>query len=195
MSDKLLNYKNEIYRKLIHLASLIFPLIYFFTDYIFFVPFLFFISLFIIVINKNYINFFSHYSIFKYFISDVIRKYESTSLWGATYLIIGFLFISFFFDKHIVITSMLITSISDSLAAIFGIKYGKIRIFNDKSIEGLYIFIITTFTILYFSLSLSIAYLLIISILVAITELLTPTRYDNLSIPIISSLTIYISLI
>ena len=195
MSDKLLNYKNEIYRKFIHLGSLFFPLFYFFTDYIFFVPFLFFISLFILVINKNYINFFSHYSIFKYFISDVIRKYESTSLWGASYLIIGFLFISFFFDKHIVITSMLITSISDSLAAIFGIKYGKIRIFNDKSIEGLYIFIITTFTILYFTLSLSIAYLLIISILVAITELLTPTRYDNLSIPIISSITIYVSLI
>lgn len=195
MSDKLLNYKNEIYRKFIHLGSLFFPLFYFFTDYIFFVPFLFFISLFILVINKNYINFFSHYSIFKYFISDVIRKYESTSLWGASYLIIGFLFISFFFDKQIVITSMLITSISDSLAAIFGIKYGKIRIFNDKSIEGLYIFIITTFTILYFTLSLSIAYLLIISILVAITELLTPTRYDNLSIPIISSITIYVSLI
>ena len=195
MSDKLLNYKNEIYRKFIHLGSLIFPLIYFFTDYTFFVPFLFFISLIILVINKNYINFFSYYSIFKYFISDVIRKYESTSLWGASYLTIGFLFVSFIFDKHIVITSMLISSFSDSLAAIFGIKYGKIRIFNEKSIEGLYIFIISTFTILYFTLSLSIIYILAISIVVAITELLTPTRYDNLSIPIISSISIYVSLI
>ncbi len=195
MSNNLLNYKNEIYRKFIHLGSLLFPLVYIFTDYIFFVPFLFFISFIILMINKNYTNFFSHYSIFKFFISDVIRKYESTSLWGASYLIIGFLFISFFFDKHIVIASMLISSISDSLAAIFGIKYGKIRIFNDKSIEGLYIFIISTFTILYFTLSLSIAYILVISIVVAITELLTPTKYDNLSIPVISSTTIYILLI
>ena len=195
MSNKLLNYKNEIYRKFIHLGSLLFPLIYIFTDYIFFVPFLFFISLIILVINKNYTNFFSNYSFFKFFISDVIRKYESSSLWGASYLIIGFLFISFIFDKHIVITSMLISSISDSFAAIFGIKYGKIRIFNEKSIEGLYIFIISTFTILYFTLSLSIIYILVISIVVAITELLTPTKYDNLSVPIISSITIYVSLI
>ncbi len=192
MTNKLLNYKNEIYRKFIHLGSLLFPIIYFFTDYIFFITFLSCISAIIFMINKNYINFFSKYTFFRYFISDVIRKYESSSLWGATYLIIGFLFITFFFDKNIVIASMIIASISDSLAAVLGIKYGKIRIFNDKSIEGFYIFIISTFSILYLTISINVIYLLITSLIIAITELLTPTKYDNLTIPIVSSIAIYI---
>ena len=138
---------------------------------------------------------FSRYIVFKHVISNVIRKYESTSLWGATYLIIGFLFITFIFDKNIVVTSMIISSVSDSLAAIFGIKYGRIRIFNGKSIEGLYVFIISTFTILFLTMSLNIMYLLMISMIVAVTELFTPTKYDNLTIPMVSSITLYIALI
>ena len=192
MNNILLNYKNEIFRKLIHLTSLFIPILYIYTDYTFFIFFLFIISFIILIINKNYNIYFSKYTVFKYFISDVIRKYENNNLWGATYLIIGFLFISIIFDKNIAITSMIITSISDSLAAIVGIKYGKIRIFNNKSIEGFYVFLIATFSILYILITLNIIYLLFISILISISELLTPTKYDNLIIPIISSFTIFI---
>ena len=53
-------------------------------------------------------------------------------------MMFGFLIITCFFQK--VILSMLITSISDPLAAIFGIKFGQIKLFNNKTLEGSFIF-------------------------------------------------------
>ena len=55
-----------------------------------------------------------------------------------------------FFSKEEVILSMLITSISDPLAAIFGIKFGQIKLFNNKTLEGSFIFILSTFLIMIF---------------------------------------------
>jgi len=188
MNNFLLAYNNEIFRKIIHLTSLIIPLTYYLSTYIFFITILSFITLIILLINNNYLSIISHSRYIKLFFTRLLRNYEFKEYWGASYLVIGFLCISIFFDKNIVIISMIITSICDSLAAIVGIKYGKLKLSNNKSIEGFYIFLISTYIILFVSFEITIFYIFIISSLIALVELFTPTKYDNLTIPIASTL-------
>ena len=103
-------------------------------------------------------------------------------------MMFGFLIITYFFSKEEAILSMIITSISDPLAAIFGIKFGQIKLFNNKTLEGSFIFIVSTFLIMFFYLNSMPILILIISLLVALNELFTPMKYDNFSIPIVSAL-------
>ena len=107
-------------------------------------------------------------------------------------MLFGFILVTLIFEKDIVIASMLITSISDSLAAIIGMKFGTIRLKNNKSIEGFYTFFISTYIILFLFSNELYFYVLIISVIIAFSELITPTKYDNIIIPILSSLCLYL---
>lgn len=187
MVSKTLSFKNEVYRKLIHFCSLIFSLLYFHNDFLFFFTVLFISSLFITFINSYYYQIVSLINK-KINIDFVIRDNEYRSFWSATLMMFGFLLITFFFSKDVVIISMLITSISDPLAALFGIKYGQIKLFNNKTLEGSFIFISSTFLVLFFYLNTISIFILIVSIMITLTELFTPMKYDNFSIPIVSAL-------
>jgi len=187
MVNKTLPFKNEIYRKLIHFCSLLFSFLYIYNDFLFFFTILFFSTLFITFINIYYYQIVSLINK-KINIDFVIRDNEYHSFWSATLMMFGFLIITFFFNKEVAIVSMLITSISDPLAALFGIKYGQIKLFNNKTLEGSFIFISSTFLVMIFYLNTMSIFILIISLMIALTELFTPMKYDNLSIPLASAL-------
>tara|TARA_Y100000590_G_scaffold329809_1_gene374580 strand:+ start:1599 stop:2060 length:462 start_codon:yes stop_codon:yes gene_type:complete len=140
-------------------------------------------------IFRKYDNIIS--SIFKKILGNVVRDYEQNTLMGATYMLLSFTLISLIFPKDIVIVSMIILSISDSLAAIFGILYGKTLLLNSKTLEGSFIFMISTLFILSFY-YLSLFKLFASSLIVTITEHLSISKYDNFTIPIISSTILYI---
>ena len=81
-----------------------------------------------------------------------------------------------------------ICAISDTLAAIIGMKYGKLMVKN-KSAEGCLAFFISSFMICYLIFSLN--YLLSVStaILSTIIELFTPWKLnDNITVPILTAL-------
>ncbi len=108
-------------------------------------------------------------------------------------MILAFLLISIIFPKNVAIISMILGSVCDPLAGLFGQKYGKIKIIHNKTLEGTYVFIISAFLVVsLYSYTVS-TYLLLICVLIALTELITPMKYDNVTIPIASSLifTIY----
>ena len=187
MLNKTLSFKNEIYRKLVHFSSLFFSLLYFYNDFLFFFTILLLSTIFITFINIYYYRIISSINK-KINIDFVIRDNEYRSLWSATLMMFGFLIIIFFFPKEVGIISMLITSISDPFAAIFGIKYGQIKLINNKTLEGSFIFLTSTFLIMIFYTNSMLIFVLIISILVTLTELCTPMKYDNFSVPIVSAL-------
>ncbi len=192
MNNKyLLDYNNEIFRKIIHLSSLLIPITFHYTSFNFFISILLILLLTILLINRYYL-YLSNYKYINIFLLNSMRNYEKKTLWGATYLILGFVIITLLFNKFIVILSMIISSFSDSMAAIIGIKFGKLRIFNNKSIEGFYVFFISTFTIVFFLSQLPLLYIFIISFTISLTELLTPAKYDNLAIPLSSSIILYL---
>ena len=133
MNNALRSYNNEVFRKFIHISSLAIPLIYFYIDYTSFIICVSAITLFTFVINSFYNKYFSKLRYINTALSFVLRPYEPNGIWGASYLILGFLIITLLYNKNIVIISMLITSLSDSVAAIVGIKYGIVRFNNNKS--------------------------------------------------------------
>ena len=192
MADKTLSFNNEIYRKIFHISSLIIPLIYIYTNFINFIIFLTISTVFMFIININY-NLILRLINSKINLDFIIRDYEKKSLWSASYMILAFLLITIIFPKNVAIISMILGSVCDPLAGLFGQKYGKIKIIHNKTLEGTYIFIISAFLLVsLYSYTVS-TYFLLICVLIALTELITPMKYDNVTIPIASSLifTIY----
>ena len=192
MADKTLSFNNEIYRKIFHISSLIIPLIYIYTNFINFIIFLTISTVFMFIININY-NLILRLINSKINLDFIIRDYEKKSLWSASYMILAFLLITIIFPKNVAIISMILGSVCDPLAGLFGQKYGKIKIIHNKTLEGTYVFIISAFLLVsLYSYTVS-TYLLLICVLIALTELITPMKYDNVTIPIASSLifTIY----
>ncbi len=192
MADKTLSFNNEIYRKIFHISSLIIPLIYIYTNFINFIIFLTISTVFMFIININY-NLILRLINSNINLDFIIRDYEKKSLWSASYMILAFLLITIIFPKNVAIISMILGSVCDPLAGLFGQKYGKIKIIHNKTLEGTYVFIISAFLLVsLYSYTVS-TYLLLICVLIALTELITPMKYDNVTIPIASSLifTIY----
>ena len=192
-TTNILPFKNEVYRKSIHLLSSLIPIAYiFFNKKLIFILVLFlFLILLIIEVSRFKKNLISLY--FNKILGSVVRNYEQSSMMSATLLVLAALFSIAFFDKQVTIISLLILSISDSLAAIFGLKYGCIKIINNKSLEGTYAFIISALTILFlthFYLNFNIALFtgILSIIIVSIIEHVTPTKFDNITIPISSCL-------
>ena len=188
-----LPYNNEIYRKLIHSASALIPLLYIFINFKVFICIIALALIITLYINLNYTKYLSKIYIFKKIFGHVLRPYEINHLWGSSYMLIGFFFITLLFNKYIAIPAMLITSISDSLAAVFGMKYGQIKVINNKTLEGLLAFIISAYIILFLFLNnYPILLLYFISIIAGLIELFTPTKFDNISIPIGIAVILYI---
>tara|TARA_B100001741_G_scaffold77519_1_gene62797 strand:- start:86 stop:589 length:504 start_codon:yes stop_codon:yes gene_type:complete len=132
--------------------------------------------------------------IFNYTLKPVTRSYETNFL-SASYMIISFFFITLFFETSIIITAMILSIVADTTAALFGMKIGKVKLFYSKTLEGSYIFFLTSYLILYFSnIDLSNFHMIIIAFLTMFVELLSPTKFDNFTLPIATSLLIYILL-
>tara|TARA_B110000014_G_scaffold261546_1_gene253484 strand:- start:1180 stop:1662 length:483 start_codon:yes stop_codon:yes gene_type:complete len=118
---------------------------------------------------------------------------QKNVLTGASYYLIGCLLTVYFInDESIIMASLLVMSISDSFAAIIGIKYGKTKIYKNKSLEGSFAFLGATLIILsFFVPGLSIPGLIFISITLTFVELLSfHLLNDNLTIPISSAIMI-----
>ena len=98
---------------------------------------------------------------------------------------------------QIAITSLFIASISDTCAALYGQRYGKIKLFYNKTLEGSYAFFISSMSLVYMLLTFNVVnidltYLLIVSLIATIVESLTPTKLDNMSVPICVSLSMFL---
>ena len=120
---------------------------------------------------------------YNYLFNSITRETESHSLTGASYVLLSYSLIIFFFSKEIAIPALLVMSISDSIAALIGRPYGFIRI-KDKTLEGsIGFFLSSVIIILLFKLNLVAG---ILSCLIStITELSASKKInDNLLIPI-----------
>ena len=96
------------------------------------------------------------------------------------------------FNIKIIVSALLIMSISDSMAAIIGISFGRTSLINGKSLEGSLAFLLTSFIILIIVIpELSLFVSLFIAFLITLVELLSFHQInDNLTIPIFSAVVI-----
>lgn len=121
---------------------------------------------------------------------------------GLVYYAISWTILAyFFFDSKIVIAiGILAMSYGDGFASVLGSKFGKKRfkMFKDeKSIIGslsMFVFtlILIIFAMLFYTIpvtNIAISYLIAVSIVATAVEAITPKGLDNLSVPLITSLT------
>ncbi|MFH0968273.1 MAG: hypothetical protein V1862_11390 [Methanobacteriota archaeon] len=99
---------------------------------------------------------------------------------GAFFFVFASLVTLILFPSEIAAISVLVLSVLDGLATLIGLRYGRIRIINHKSIEGSGGAIIITFLVLIFIINPVQA--AIISVVAGIVELASPID-DNLIIP------------
>ena len=188
MNMNKIDYKYELYRKLLHLSSLwIIFVIYFLDKKISLVIFLFLsISILLIEVSRNYFSPIS--KIYKFIFGKILRTYEvKDSFSGAFYIFLASLLVTLLFPKIVAITSLAVMLISDSFAALIGKKFGSHIIYN-KSIEGSLAFFLSAILIISFFFDPKIYYFSIVvtAFLATVIELFSSKIKidDNLTITI-----------
>ena len=186
-----MNIKVELYRKIVHLSSMIIAFSVLLLDANVYIPLLLILTIaticFDIVRIKSSLVSKYYYKYFNIFTRDSERK----KITGASFVFIGSLLTVCLFDKDIAFLGLLIMSISDSCAAVIGVLFGKTKLFN-KSLEGSFAYFFATFTILFFS-KLTLLDIFIVSMISTATELFSSYKYnDNVLIPLVTCTAIYI---
>lgn len=130
-----MTYGDEIRRKLIHVAAAAIPLAYWATDRTLVLSVLVPLAIVAIVaetlrrVNRPFQAFIDKW------LGRVLRKAESQTFTGATYVTAGALLTIVLFPKEIAITVLLFLCVSDALASLVGIRFGRVR-FLGKSLAG-----------------------------------------------------------
>ena len=141
-----IQYRDELYRKLIHLLSLSIPIIYYFITEESAAIILGILTTIALIIDwGRYLHPETgkiFYKIFGFLLREHELDHSKKNLNGATYVLISALISVLIFPKIIFISAFSILIISDSAAALIGRKFGKHK-FLSKSLEGTLTFFIS----------------------------------------------------
>ena len=182
-----LTYRQEIYRKFIHISSSIMALALWYFGKETFLPWLISVAIILTLLDygRHYIDLLRR--IYIYFFTVFTRPIEYRNLSGASWVVIGAALTTIIFNENTAIIGLLVLSLADSAAAIIGLKFVNTHLFN-KSLEGSAAFFIVAFLIVFY---LSPAFFLInlITVLAATAvELFSTARInDNLFIPLVTA--------
>lgn len=187
----------EIYRKSIHLIGLIFPLTYHYSKketMLIIILLLLGIS-FIIDKLRIKFNMLEHKFFKKIAFTQIYRNHERDNYSALTLAFIGMIICLFISTKQVFNLAISILILSDTMAAIIGTLYGRIKI-NGKSLEGSFAFFVTSCIlnmIIVKIYDLDIKFLItafFASLIATIVELYsTNSKFnDNMTIPIVVSI-------
>ncbi|MBK9228092.1 MAG: phosphatidate cytidylyltransferase [Ignavibacteria bacterium] len=183
---------NETLRKSIHLLSSIVPFTYIYIprDIEIVLLSIMFIMMLSVDIGRARSKAFRDF--YDRFLGRILRHHETEagglSLTGGSYIVLAFLLCAVLFPKPLAITAMFIVIFCDSMAALYGILFGKIRIGKGKTLEGSLAFLFTGLIVVYLGPKITDSpgefYIAALSvILTTIVELVPVKIDDNLVIP------------
>lgn len=143
--------KTELSRKVLHLTSIWIPILCWLTDDLITFLVLLGVSVFAIPIDilriaNTPLRPHVHKLLKDLKFSEMFRSHESERLSGATYMLISAIISILIMPQPVFIIAFTIVIISDTLAALIGIKYGT-RVFMGKTIEGSAAFLISAIVI------------------------------------------------
>ena len=185
-----MNYRHEVYRKMIHFGSAVFPISYYYSlsreQMLWLLGGLSTLFLFGELLRMN-VEPFKRF--FKLIFSAVVRESEDHTITGATTVFIaGFLTI-LIFEKPVAIFSMLILSLADATAALIGRKWGNHSLF-EKTVEGTMTFLIVALALAFLLPDLPRAGAVAAAGIATIAEVLPSPIDDNLIVPLSAATTI-----
>ncbi len=149
-----IRYKDELFRKLIHLFSLSIPIVYYFIPTETAAIILGILAAVALIIDLGR---YLHpetgkifYKMFGFLLREHELDHKKKSLNGATYVLISALISVLIFPKVIFISAFSILIISDSAAALIGRKFGRHK-FLSKSLEGTLTFFVSACIVILFT--------------------------------------------
>lgn len=190
-----IDYKNELARKSIHLASILIPIIYFHITkelaLMLLIPM--FLGFFVVDALKMFVKpvadlYYKHFG-------PMLRPHEldvsQRNFNGATYVTLAAVLVVWLFPKIIAIASFAILILADTAAALVGRKIGRVKI-GAKTLEGSIAFFVFALLVVFVTPRLNPAVGLAIAIASTVAELY-PIRLgnwnvdDNLTIPLVGA--------
>ena len=193
VSDK--KYQNEIVRKIIHMSSFLIVIFIYFADK----------WTACVVTGILFLLFFTANSLLLYskfrFLNDIkvkhlsflLRENEKYGYISSNWFLLGCFLSVLLFQKYIAMLGITVLIFGDAFAALIGMRFGKHRFKNKKSVEGTLAFIAVSYLFLAgFAVFLKLDTLFIIAALVSIPAVSVFEIYskqlkidDNLLIPIL----------
>ncbi|UCB45914.1 MAG: hypothetical protein JSV25_00380 [Spirochaetota bacterium] len=177
------NWRRELFRKVVHLGGCAIPFIARYNKILTSVVLLAIIVIYLI--SELMRTFGLSFSLFSQITRRAQRHSERRGIvYGPILLGLGIAMTIVFFKSEIYIPAVLVVSISDSISALVGRRWGKIHIFGlrNRTVEGSTAFFVSAFIILYFYFPLPVA--IMTTIVAAILELVPVYNMDNLLIPV-----------
>ena len=168
--------KVEILRKVVHLSSLIYPILYLtLADQNLMLSITGLLLTLILTIEFMRMKSTRINSIFCKFFGFSLRQKEENHLTGAAFFMIGTFLTILCFNKEIAVLALFVLVISDTFASIIGLSYGNTKILDDKTLEGSFGFFISAGIISFIAskyISIPLEHLLVASAFSTILELI-----------------------
>jgi dolichol kinase len=186
----------EIYRKSVHISSLVLPLSYryiFGYDRKLTIMVIFPLAFAAVIVELIRLEHRTVKRIFYRVFGIMMRKHEIANLTGASYLLTSTVFCIALFPKEIAFAALSFLALGDTFAAVFGIRFGRRKLINSyKSLEG---------SIACFAICLSYALIFQLHPVIALTGAFSATFAemsripidDNVKMPIISGIVMTIT--
>lgn len=134
---------------------------------------------------------------FKYdFLSIIARPHEKGRFASHIYLLSSILLVIFFFPEEIAVIGIVMAVIGDAFAALIGKSFGKIRLRQRKTLEGVFagiFFAMLAGSLLTLIYSLSLPLVIFASLFVSLPDIIDLRINDNLLLPLIIPLVLFIS--
>jgi dolichol kinase len=190
-------YRSELKRKAIHLLSTVIPVIYFYTskNFILWLVGIGLVLMIVIDILKAHSNIISN--IYRFFFHDILRsdekEFRKNYFTGGTFYAAGIFISLLIFPMEIAIFAILVLIWCDTMAALTGIKYGRIKLYRNKTLEGTTAFIVMGLIICFILNFIFPGYGLITVgipaiVLTALYELFNNKLNDNFTIPLFNGI-------
>ena len=149
----------NIYRKLWHLLGLVIPLSLFFNIFFWFKEYMVyptrsvglviivFLTILMIVVDLLRFKSQKFRSYFMFVFEKLLKRNEKEGFQfqGTIPFFIAIILLFLFFSKDIIFLSCLFLMLGDTSAAYIGIRFGRFRFKNNKTLEGLVAFIVVSF--------------------------------------------------
>jgi len=124
---------------------------------------------------------------------DMTRPHEhANQLTGATYLFLGSLLVVALFPKEIAVVAMYFILVGDPSACLVGTAFGKIKISRSKTLEGTLAFIVTSLLATWWIPGVPQHVKIIGAVVAGGLEHITWRLDDNLVIPFVAALIMYL---
>lgn len=130
----------------------------------------------------------------------LMRDSEERRISGTSFLLLGVSFVVWFFPPPVVVLVFLFVAVADPLASYFGLKYGKDKLWGQKTLQGCLAAFLACVLIsasFFYASGVPLERVLIVSILCGLVGALGESvpignLDDNLTFPVFSSICLYL---